>query len=56
MKTYLSSSKFKNLMKMLLVCSAIIAFFLQMGFHEFYDYIFPVVFLVLTVKYFSVED
>lgn len=56
MKKCLNSSKFKNAVKMCLCCSVIVAFFLKMGFHEFYDYIFPIIFLFLTIKYFTIKE
>jgi hypothetical protein len=50
-----SSLQFKNAVKMCAAASFVLAYFINMGITYFYDVIFPVSFIVLIFRYFSVE-
>ena len=50
-----SSTEFKNAVKMCAAASLVLAYFIYMGITHLYDVIFPVTFIVLIFKYFSIE-
>jgi len=49
------SREFKNAVKMCAAASFVLAYFIYMGITHLYDVIFPVSFIVLIFKYFSLE-
>lgn len=49
------SAKFLNAVKMCAAASFVLAYFVHMGVTRLYDIIFPISFIVLIFKYFSVE-
>jgi len=50
-----SSTEIKDAVKMCAAASFVLAYFIFMGIHRLYDIIFPISFIVLIFKYFSVE-
>lgn len=47
--------QFKNAVKMCAAASLVLAYFIHMGISHLYDVIFPISFIVLIFKYFSVN-
>ncbi|MCI6349925.1 MAG: hypothetical protein MR779_03365 [Tenericutes bacterium] len=50
------NNELKKAVKMCLLCSLVLAYFIYNGFHRMYDVIFPVVFIYLIIKFYSIED
>lgn len=51
-----SSKRIKNAVKMCLAISFMLAYFIKQDYNHFYDYAFPIIFFVLIVRYFAIED
>lgn len=51
-----SSIKVKNQVKMCLICSIILAYYVYTGITHMYDIIFMVSFITLIIRYFSIDD
>lgn len=51
-----SSKKIKNAVKMCLAICFMLAYFIKQDYNHFYDYAFPIIFFVLIVRYFAIED
>lgn len=49
------STELKNAVKMCAAASFVLTYFMNNGFTHLYDVIFPISFIVLIFKYFSVE-
>lgn len=50
------NNELKKAVKMCLLCSLVLAYFIYNGFHRMYDVIFPVVFIYLIIKFYSIDD
>ena len=48
-----SSNKFKNLIKMLVVSSLVLAYFIYYGINNLSDVVFPIIFIILIIRYFK---
>ena len=54
-KYILGSEKFREAVKMCLVSSLILTYFIYSGIDSFYDILFPMSFIVLIFKYFLTD-
>lgn len=52
----LCSIEVKNVVKMCAAISFVLACFIKRGISHFYDIIFPVVFIYLIIKFYSIND
>ncbi len=48
------STKFKNAVKMCLIASLVLTYFIVTGIHNFSDFAFLVSFIVLIIRFFTV--
>ena len=48
------SREFKNVVKMCLVSSVVLTYFISLGIHNFTDVVFPVGFVILIFRFFTV--
>ena len=51
-----SSKRIKNAVKMCLAIRFMLEYFIKQDYNHFYDYAFPIIFFVLIVRYFAIED
>ncbi len=48
------STEFKNAVKMCLIAGLVLTYFIYAGIHCFSDVVFPVVFIILIFRFFTV--